>query len=207
MPSVTFVGNGDFADAHEPVSGKSEWGMDTLQRTMRGKQTSLVAYMVTLAQGATLTWNSQTYRLQSWECDNNPVFPSVSLLYKGLFSGIPDPFVSGTQIEQTFSISCSSPQNASRDIRYLTRSSEYKYIKSGRPTGPTYTDLDVDIDIVILQSVIRTEDGGVLFGSVSVGLLAALTPAEYNLALMSCVPVFGTPFFECTDIVTKLYGP
>ena len=223
MPTVIFEGDGSFDDRYEPVSGKSEWGMDTLTRGMSGAQTGLVTFIQGLAQGQTYSWNGNTYYLQSWEPDNDPVFPTVTLFYKGLNDGIPDPFVSGREMEQTSSATTNAPVSitffdyesqtdvtrevmGTRTTRYRTREATYRYIKSGRPTAPTYTTLDTAMTPIVLQSVITT-DAGVSFASNAPAALAtALTPSVYTETATNCVPVFGTPFFECEDNVMQYYN-
>ena len=193
-----------FVDAHTPLPGKSEWGMDMLVRTMRGTQPQVASFVAGLAQGSTYTFNGTTYYLQTWEPDNGAVFPSVSLHYKGLVGGIPNPKASGQMIEQSISLTCNSPQDASREIRYVTRQTSTLYIASSIPTGPSY-GLDVSINIRVIQSVIRTGDGALFYGSAPAALVTALTPSEVTRAFMRCSPVVGSPYYECEDVASLLY--
>ena len=205
--TVTYTGDATFDDVHEPVSGKIEWGMDTLTRTMSGKQPLVATFVAGLSQGAAYSFGSNTYYLQTWESDNNPVYPRITLHYKGLVGGIPTPKASGQQITQSVSVTCSSPQAASRDITYVTRQSTTLYIASGRPTGSTYM-LDITFtatNIYTLSSVIRTEDGAIYHGSAPAALVVALTPDTATQSFMQCTPVVGTPYFECSDTATFLY--
>ena len=236
---VTYIGDPDiigsggvgvFDDMYEPVPGKSEWGMDTLNRLVGGIQPNLVNYMNSLAQGQTYVYNGNTFYLQTWECDNNQVFPKVQLHYKGLIAGIPTPRASGSQIEQSVQIAAdlgagvydpgssgSSSSivytSATRHIQYITRQTVTKYIATARPTTGSY-GLDIDFTIQILNSVI-TGQGNTLGGTSSTtwsganapaGIVSALTPATYVLSLSECEPVVGSPYFECTDRATLLYA-
>lgn len=192
-------------DVELPRPGKNEWGIDTLERTLSGPAPTVIDFVDTLRQGQSYSFNDQQFYLQTWNQDNEVIFPRVILQYKGVLNGIPDPFVSGQQTEQTATLSCSSPQDATRDVRYITRQTEYRYIAETRPTAPKYTTIDVDQAAIILSSTIRTSDGKVYFGTVSAGLLSALSWVGYNdVAMMQCAPVFGTPYFEATDTVLRL---
>lgn len=220
LTTTTYVGNGAFEDMYEPVSGKSEWGMDTLTRVMAGKQTSLVSFVNGLNQGDTYSYHGNTYYLQSWEPDNDPVFPKIRMEYKGLFDGIPDPFVSGRTVEQSCSQTTADPVTitywdaatqssvtgdvmGTRTSRYITRESTYRYITSSRPSSPTYTALDVAMAIIYLQSEITTDVGANFASNAPAALATALFPSAYLEYTTDTNPVFGTPFFENTDCVIQ----
>lgn len=81
------VGRCDFEDATYPAVGKSEWGMDTLTRKMKGHVYNLEAYMATIAQGDTIDFNGATFYLQSWQADDASPTATVTLNYKGLIAG------------------------------------------------------------------------------------------------------------------------
>lgn len=204
-------GTGDFVDQHEPAPGKSEWGMDTLARTVKGCQSNLAAFIGTLGQGAIYSFGGNDYYLQTWEPDKNAVFPSVSLNYKGLTGGIPPEKASGGQVEQCITLAANDIgiyRTATRDIRYVTRRSCTQYISDGRPTGATY-GLDISSAIEIRSSVIRAEDAdgnSYVFSGADApsDLVTALTAATDVFSYMECSPVVGTPYFECTDTATLL---
>lgn len=224
--AITYVGNGAFEDTFEPVAGKSEWGMDTLTRVMAGSQPNLVAFISALAQGQRYFWNGNNYYLQTWECDNNPVFPRVTMLYKGLFAGIPAPFVTGMTTEQTQSASTSDPVeitfwdyatqtsvtrkvSATRTTRSIVRRSNYKYITTVRPTAPTYTALDIPYSPQVITSNIITDAGTNYSTNAPAALATALFPSAYNITTTNVVPVFVGPtpqFFECEDEVQQYYN-
>ena len=201
-----------FIEVHTPIAGKSEWGMDTLTRLLRGIQPNEAAFAAALAQGQTYVSSGTTYYLQTWEPDNNPVHPGFTLQYKGLIGGIPAPKAEGQTIEQSITLSAgtvSGYQSATRDIRYCTRSAKTRYIATSRPTSPTY-GLDVSVSPRILYSVIRATDtsgNNFVFSGANApaALVSALTPAGGVLSFMECSPVVGSPYFECTDSASYLY--
>lgn len=211
--SATYEGDATFTDIFTPVPAKSEWGMDTLTRVMCGSVGNLVAFMGALAQAQTYSFNSHTFYLQSWSCDNDNVWPKVTLLYKGLIGGIPSAKVSGKMTSLSASLSCSDPDadtiTATRNFSYFAREATYLYIASGRPTGPSNTTLDTAVTPVIWKSSIVAQsktNGQVTYngGDAPTGIVTALTPAYYLQSLMECVPVIGTIYFECTDTVQQM---
>lgn len=219
----TIVGGGNggtwgavlgFIDTHEPVPGKSEWGMDTLMRTMRGTQPNLATFVASLAQGTTYTFNGNTFYLQSWEPDGNPVFPSVTMNYKGLTGGIPTPKASGGTVEQTLTLSAQSVgiyTTATREIRYLTRQSSTLYIATTAPTAGSH-GLDVSFDVYssFISSVIRATDSSgndyVFAGATAPSaLVSALTPVgTLDRIVPHSSPVVGSPWHECEDTCVRL---
>lgn len=213
MPSVTYKpssGTGyNFELKYTPTPSKSEWGMDMLTIQMWGAAPGKETYEQSLAQGQTYSFDGQTWYLQSWDDDHDTIFPTFTLLFKGLCFGIPDPKVSGRTIIQTTVLSCLTPTPASRSITYYTRQSTYKYITAGRPTGPSYTSPDISVSIgdglEIIKSTINTADGAIYPGAAPAGLVTALTPVGVDVqAVMECDPVVGTNWFECEDTVTVL---
>jgi hypothetical protein len=84
---ILYEGNAEFDDMAVPAKGKNEWGVDTLIRRMRGARSLLPAFIASLAQGQSY----QDYFLQTWEIDDDPVFATVTLGYKGLLNGTPVP--------------------------------------------------------------------------------------------------------------------
>jgi hypothetical protein len=210
MPSVLYrpaSGTGyDFGLKSTPIASKSEWGIDTLTVEMWGAQPGLVAYVAALAQGQTYTYNSQTWYLQSWSDDKDTVYPTVTLVYKGLFGGIPTPFVNGQSIVQTGTISCTWPDEASRTFSYYTRQTTTRYIATSRPVLPTYTTPDIPFTPVIYKSEIRNANGSLYLGNAPAALVTALTPgAASPSTTMTCNEVVaGSPLFECEDVCTIL---
>lgn len=187
----------------------------------------------TWTNGSTLTLNAAAYYLQIWEDDKNPVFPTVTLQYKGLVAGIPDPFVSGESTDKTMTKSATNISitfwdytlqqsvtksvNATLNMQYRARRTTWKWIyfstttQSGTslsyvpPTNPKYTTLDIsNPDTVNIYSII-TADGNNNFGSgVPLALATALATTPYLEAVSSAQPVWGSPYIEVTDVVDQL---
>lgn len=219
--TVTYIGETDFKDTFTPVAGKSEWGMDTLTRVLKGSAPKLEAYVRALRQGQTFNG----FVLQTWTPDQDPVYPEVTLNYKGLTNGIPAPLSSADTIEQSVTVSASGDNTqfgldedvygavtvASREIQYITRQTVWRYITNRRPTGPKYTGLDVPFDPIIIKSSItiqNTEGNSRTFGGrlAPVALVTALQPVATNIVTgPNATPVPGTPWFECEDRVTRIY--
>ena len=225
--SVQYHGDVTFQDMFLPVPYKTEWGMDGLLRVQKGAQSLLTAFVAGLSQGATYTFNSGTYYLQSFEPNDDPVFPEVTMHYKGLHGGIPPPKSSGATIEQNITVAASASdddtdagsalgtingvdvQTAERQIRYFTRRAETLYITTSRPTSASY-GIDADVDIYVDSSVIRATDingKNYVFSGTNApaAIVTALTPATTVQSFMQCNPVVGSPYFECRDVATKLY--
>lgn len=214
IDNITYTGDPSFDDAHYPVPGKSEWGMDTLTRTMSGASGSLEAFVASLGQGTSYTFNHNTYYLQTWDDDKGRAFASVTLNYKGLTGGIPPPKASGGTIEQTLQLTSSAIsgyKSASREIRYLTRQSSTLYIATAAPVAGTYgIDVDFNPYTHIISSVIRaTDNSGNDYewagADAPTALVTALTPVGYlDIIVPHSSPVVGSPFFECEDCCTRL---
>lgn len=212
MPSVTYKpssGTGyTFEDKFQPVATKNEWGVDTLTREQWGAQPELVTFINGLAQGDTYTFNGGTWYLQTWSCDNDNVYPTVTMNYMGLNDGIPDPKIIDREIDGQGTISCTSPSEASRTFSYHSSQTTYRYIVATEPTGPTYTACNINIDpsANIFKSTVFNADGTQYLGTVPAPLLTALTPVSYDAiaTLVSCESIIGTPWFMCEDQVTNI---
>lgn len=81
--SLALLGNCGFEEAAIPLKGKSEWGLDTLTRKMKGARSLAKAFIATLAQGQAF----EGYNLQTWEADDDPQVAIITLNYKGLQTG------------------------------------------------------------------------------------------------------------------------
>ena len=212
MPAPTVIykpasGAGyDFELKSTPIASKSDWGIDTLTAEFSGALPGLVTFVAALAQGQTRTYNGQTFYLQSWSDDKDTTYPTVTLTYKGLFSGIPSPLVSGQTIVQSGTISCTSPSVASRTFSYYTRQTTTRYISTSRPVLPTYTTPDIPYTPFIYKSEIREENGTIYPGSAPAALVTALTPGDPTpQTTMNCNEIIaGVPLFECEEICTVL---
>lgn len=91
---ILITGNAAFDDTCRPLKGKNEWGVDTLVRRVKGDRALAPAYIAALAQGNTFVLAGSTYYLQTWDADEDAVWATITLNYKGLLGEIPDPIVS-----------------------------------------------------------------------------------------------------------------
>ncbi len=217
--ALIYVGNSDFDDVCAPVAGKSEWGIDTLTRTLKGARYKLADFIATLAQGQSYAGN---YFLQTWEPDDtDPVWGSVKLQYKGLLGGtIPDPVIENAIVEATGNSSHlfdppydwaggdedKKAISAVMDFSYYCGQTQYRYITDGQNSLGTYGSLGFGFETLIKKTRITVQTvnaGDIVFGgNAPVGIVSALTPVLSigNINFQSH-PVFGTNYFECEDTV------
>lgn len=217
-----YWGSTSFEDICVPTQGKSEYGIDTVTRKMKGAAYLVTQFLASLQQGQAFNFRSVSATditqvfggggtgivyLQTWQSDDDPVYPTVSLNYKGLLAGSP-PKPQGTSelTLQSCTVSCASPTNASRDITYYSPQTSWKYISNGRVTTQQNQEVTGNSP-EIFSSVIRNADGTVYFGNAPVGLVTALTPAVVFGKLMNlqCTPVWGTPFYEVDEVVATVF--
>lgn len=227
---LIYTGTTAFNDACAPANGKSEWGMDTLTREMAGARPLLAAYIASLAQGATYSYNGVTYYLQTWEPDKHPVWATVILNYKGLSAGIPSPVVVNDIQQSSGQLSADfHTQNDGKGINYGVAADGtqlyaigaicefsyyagitiYRYIASSSPSGSSHSSLGFTWSAPVIRSRITTSDGSVFGGNAPSGLVTALSiaaAAETVAIAFNSQPVFGTPYFECQDVVRKGYA-
>jgi hypothetical protein len=112
---ILITGNAAFDDICLPLKGKNEWGTDTLVRKVKGARSLAAAYIAALAQGQ----SHSGYYLQTWEPDDDPVWATITLHYKGLLSGIPDPIISNDMVRASGTTSANySTENGGRGRVY-----------------------------------------------------------------------------------------
>ena len=212
MSPVAFWGNGssavaDFRDQFPPKPQKNEWGVDVLKRQLKGALPGFEAFYNALVQGQQYVDNGVTYYLQTYGPIEDKVFPGADLEFKGFSKGLPTVLITGGQVELSGTITVSSPQKASRNLRYLSWKSIYRYILNQVPTGPKYQTIAVDINPTdgIIFSEILDQNGKPYFGNAPADLVTALTPVGVDdiATLDSYNPIIGTPFYECQDTVTR----
>lgn len=131
-------------DLHVPVAGKNEWGVDTLRRHVSGTPMQVEAFEKLLAVGQKFQHRGHEFYLQTWEPDENAVFPVLSLFYKGLMRGIPEPLVSTNVVELTATRQAVITDGANtytyvRYLEYTGSEMRYRYIAEQRPTKASYT--------------------------------------------------------------------
>jgi hypothetical protein len=212
--AIQYYGTEEFDDICSPVEGKSDWGVDTLTRRVRGARTLLGAYVFALAQGQVAPSNGNFY-LQSWEPDDSdPVWGNVVLQYKGFKNGtIPAPVVTPRIVEASGSSSHyfdppydwggdEDAVSAVMEYTYYAGETVYRYITNGQPVGPSYGLLQTAFVTLIKRSRITLDDGTVFGGNAPVGIVSAVTPVQaVNTVGFTASPIHGTPYWEAEDIV------
>ncbi len=193
----------EFVDQFVPRKLRdNEFGVNILLRVMSGPAPKLQNFLAGLTQGDIF----QGYYLQTWTCDEGAIFPRVTLNYKGLLKGIPEPLISDGTSQQTTSIVAIVPDPVSgsptlgEDVTY-TREIEY-YANSF-----SYNTTSVSGAPRIILSKITGSNGQVFIGSTApASIVTATTPAEINLITGSSVdPIYGTPYFECSETSSHVF--
>lgn len=218
---VRYCGSTDFEEVGQPQRNMADYGISTMTRKFRGAAPLLNAFMATLVQGTQFDISAgslfQTFGqfftgagamyLQTWTSDDDPVYPTVTLVYKGLLTGTQIALGSNERAFQSITVGCTSPQKATRDITYYSPQTNWKYITNTRVTMQRQKEVTGQ-DPEIFTSKITLADGTV-YGDedAPAGLVTALTPATVygKLINLQSEPVFGTPFFENTEIVATVY--
>lgn len=211
---LAFHGRLQFEDITQPVTGKDEWGLDTLERTLKGPAHLFRACSEALRQGA----EYRGYFLQSWRPIDHPYAPGFSLTYKGCQNGIPNPLIAIGRCELMSSINATNLYvtyhgkvivEATREIKYIAPHASYRYITDREPSGPRYSSARVSgVQVIDSRTYITFDDGTsqVLVGAAPAAVATALfaTPVVFVTG-PSAVQVFGTPFWECEDQVVLRY--
>lgn len=233
---ILITGNAAFDDICRPLKGKNEWGLDTLVRKVKGDRALARAYIATLAQGASFVLAGSTYYLQTWDPDDDPVWATITLSYKGLLSGaLPAPIIINDVIHASGTTSANfSTENGGRgrvyrkevtykpfpqqnvidaekdiyatgatmDFTYETGETTYRYISNGQPSGPSHNTLGFVHTAMLLRARATTSDGTTYGVNMPIEIGPDLLPTAAARAIsFSSQPVFGTPYFECQDIV------
>lgn len=120
MPEA-LLGRCGFEDCNIPVAGKSEWGMDTLTRKMKGHVSLLSTFMQSLTQGQMYVDAGSNFYLQTFEPDDATPVATVTLVYKGLRYGTPIPDVQSSVVSSVGSTSADySAENSGKGRIYKT---------------------------------------------------------------------------------------
>lgn len=239
--AVTGLGRIGFEDVSIPAFGKSEFGMDTLVRTMQGHSELLLDFLASLHQGDTHAIGDNFFYLQSWEPDKATPVSTVTLNYKGLSQGgTPTPDIS-TEVVSTMgrmqrsylgfngglgitvrnreggSIGVVNPVSgaverqlvltspvytvsATLEFTYHAVESRYRYVTTGRPSGPRYTEVESDYVPAPEEMRITTSDGAT-YGRGQ--LLAFNMTPELHTRVVAWTnrSVIGSPYFEVEEVV------
>ena len=213
-PGIEYIGDYlNLRDVHPPIAGMDEWGADTLERTIRGSVPAALA--ATLVKGQ--QYLSAAFFLQSFKPFDHPIFPGYSLSYKGFINGFPADVWKNDLAQQTCTCTCSSPQQATREIVYYAPQTTYRYITNGQPLLPKYHDIKVnpyasgfgqglDAEPYIFSSVITIQGQGVQSGSVDLATLDALTPIVIpQMGDMTSTTIIGTPYWEVSEPWQRIF--
>jgi len=241
--NAIYVGQTNFDDVCQPVYSKSEYGIDIITRKMRGAASRLLAFVSSLQQGQPMvsighidistgqnfpgfgnTNGLASFALQTWTTDDDPVYPTVTLNFKGLLSGVlPKPLACNSQTLQTSSLSCNINTSATviiggqsftlsghatRTIQYYANQTDWKYVTNQRISAGTQTELS-GIDPIIRQSSIRDDNLGIVFSqeNAPAAYVTALFPAiVIQQMAFNCDPVPGTPYFEISETQARLFA-
>jgi hypothetical protein len=201
-----------FEDKTLPVASKSEWGIDTLTRQLTGAQPGLIAYINALNVGDTTTYNGQTFYLQSWSDDKDQTYPTISLNYKGLFAGIPDPIISFTTLNQIITkVTTTTYGDITQIYSYTTRTITTRYISTTAPSVPTYTNVSTKFTPTIYKREYRTAAGDIfspgVFEMIVLKTLVFKDPIKTeSTTTTSCDQIVaGVDLYECQDVTTILF--
>ena len=202
-----------FEDKTLPVASKSDWGIDTLTRQLTGAQPGLIAYINALNVGDQTTYNDQTFYLQSWSDDKDQTYPTVTLNYKGLFDGIPDPIISFTTLNQIITkVTTTTLGEITQIYSYNTRQQTTRYISTTAPTTPTYSTPPPGFTPTIYKREYRTSTGSIITPAPAIldflNLYFFRDPdLTENITTTSCQQIIaGEDLYECQDVVTVLFS-
>ena len=103
--------------------------------------------------------------------------------------------------------------NAEKKVTYLTAETKYTYHASSKPSGPRFSAIGLAMTISVLSRSISVTDadGGssetvILRGATAPAPIAsALTMPEIDRVIHEHSPIPGTPWYRCTDTVTREY--
>lgn len=195
--AIKFVGNCEFEECCQPFGSKDEWGLDVLQRKFRGRADKLSAFMGGLRQGAAFNG----FALQTWYSDDNPVFPTVLLTYKGLLSGnLPDPFISDSTSERSGTKTTEvSGEERTYDYTYSSPQRTYRFIKN--TLEPVADPVFSVASATVIQSWYVGPDG-----VRKSGYPPSVSPIG-QVVSRSSTPVFGTPYREVEVIIAGILTP
>jgi len=138
--SIVYIGEQDFVKQSLPIYSKNEFGMDVMTIRYRGPAFALESFLNALTQGDQDLDDDRFY-LQTWNVDESPTYPTVTLIHKGLIDGIPNPLTSTETSMQSLTVTTDSlGYNASLDMQFWAPKTVYNFISDGIPESNPYTD-------------------------------------------------------------------
>ena len=212
--SINYIGSQGMVEQFTPAPTTNEFGVDVLAREFRGSVTKYTAFMAALKVGDTYTFGSSVFYLQGWQEIADPVYPGVRLFYKGFTRGAPK------NKSRTESVAMSGNKGATvtsggedftctKDVQYIGQQTTYDYFTTTEPTGAKYSVVDSALHVVYLNSKIAATDSAgkttVYVGNAPSAIATALAMGETDTTTgFSFERVYGTPYFQCQDVVTRL---
>jgi len=216
---LLYKGDASYQDICRPVVGKTDWGLDTLVRSVAGRRDQFEDYIAGLAQGDAAPSPYSGFKLQTWDPDDSDaIWGRVRLNYKGLIGGTLPPDKAYNEIIETSGSSSHHFEppydyggdffavSAVMDFTYYAGQTTWRYITTSSPSGSTHGSLGFGF-ITAMKKVrytISNEDGSTTtFGNMApVGIVSACTPVLVVGGVgFRCSPILGTAFFECEDVV------
>lgn len=213
----TYLGRTAFAENSLPITGKNEYGLDTLRRTFIGAAPFLDTFIKGLSQGIRYDQPGRAWFLQTWEVDDNKLWPTVFLNYKGLASGkLPKPRSDDEWITQNATVTAQfdppididgvEVADATKNINYRCLQTAWQYVTDKRPLGAKIGKTSWAAQPFILNSVI--EAGGIVYNGnnapAPIATALSVTPSYVVLGPIAR-EVFGTPYWEVDEVVANMF--
>lgn len=219
---VNFLGRFEFSQcsAHRPT--KNAYGLDVMQIDFRGAVFNLAKFLATLSQGKRYDHEGRVWYLQTWEVDDNNLWPTVSLNCIGFATGkTPEPKPDNSFVNQTVTITGQvteiDPLTSDPVIVSLTRTMSFRcmqtswsYINEGQIKGPRIGRTEFVWNPLVLSSVITANStlGNFTYSGANAPAtyVTATFPAIVDFILdLSQSKVFGTPFYEVNEVIVRTF--
>lgn len=192
---------------------------------------NLIGFIQGLNQGDTFLFGTVLFYLQTWQSDDATPIANVTLIYKGLKpGGTPEPDIQTQIVASSGGTSAdysafndgigipyrkepfgdpASPTliniyttSAVLEFTYDAAQSTYRYITTGKPSGPRYEHIDIEFTPTIKEGRMRVANGETygFIGDVTLAAAKIPVPQERVIGFVSR-HVIGSPFWECEDTV------
>jgi hypothetical protein len=207
MALAVLGSSGNQAVYHQQPGAKwkiTSSGLDTFDVEFAGVKSLLenLLNQYNAARGTALSGVPGVY-LTDVDSEESRSFGYIYLRYSGLRSGTPRaPVPKDRKTIKTATFATDTPEKATRDVSYEAPETTWSYISNTYQANSRGLGVQAVAhrDAIIKRSVIIQEDGTRLTGSVSIGLIGALTRvAVETLADYTCDKIEFTPYFECSE--------